>query len=218
MAPSKTQLWEALIPQAFPSFNPCNIPVLQEEADSSQQRMNPVLPSPVNFAIPTLLSPCPAFHDISALLSQQFGVSDLVFERDISRSKELSGSTWHHSLTSLPRLCREGRWSPGEGKCLRGEKGWGKGTTFACGSTWSSLGRWKNVSLHSRAKSFPGLLCIVFAQRFKWQQKAFPPKPVVGLDFCSPPPALMLTVSPGWLKLFGDAIEQVWHLGSPRPH
>lgn len=157
--------------------------------------MNPVFPSSLNLAIPTLLSSCccPAFHDISALLSQQFGV----FERDISRTRELSGSTWHHSLASLPRLCREGRWSPGEGKCLRGGKGWAKGTTFACGSTWLSLGRWKNVCLHSRAKSFPGLLCVVFAQRFKWPQKAFPPEPVVGLDFCSPPPALMLTVSLG---------------------
>lgn len=59
----------------------------------------------------------------------------------------------------------------------------------------------------------PALDCCVWClpRGLNGNKRFFPPKPVAGFDFCSPPPALMLRVSAGWLGLFGGAMEQVWH-------
>lgn len=96
---------------------------------------------------------------------------------------------------------------------LTDAEGWRKGHhPLVCDTTWSWLGRQQNFSHRSRAQSCPGLLRVVFAQRFKWQPQASPQNLWSVLLFCSLPLALlMLVASPerlsGSLKSLGNRCQ-----------
>lgn len=48
--------------------------------------------------------------------------------------------------------------------------------------------------------------------------KGFSPRTCGWFGFLLPTTSTDAHGFSGWLKLFGDAIEQLWHLGSPKPH